>query len=77
MYLFFSPPSYHKIGGDVCTGGDEDSYVAIEKPCCYSGSSSSSSSGGSSTTSIVLGCFILVALLVIGVFAGIFIVFIM
>lgn len=64
--LFFF--SYHKIGGDVCSGGSESLYSAIEMPCCYTNSGSSSNSP-STTTSVVLGVFVIIALVIIGVFA--------
>lgn len=60
--------SYYRIGGDVCRGGVESSYVAMEMPCC------NSDMGGSNATSVVLGCLVLVAVIVIVVFSVVMIV---
>ena len=60
--------SYQRIGGDVCIGGVESSYIAMEMAC------NNCNEGGSNATSIVLGCLVLVAVIVIVAFSVVLIV---
>ena len=68
---------YRKIGGDVCTGGSEVSYQAVEVPCCKGKSHPVTPPNclhpyccvgfisSSDTVSILLGVFLAITLAVI------------